>query len=167
MRIISGKFKGIKLFLPSDKNTRPLKDMVKDKINFRASGKRTLLTRQTNHGRANDGGLRIGEMERDGIIGHGCAYFLKDSMMHRGDKYKLAICNNSVTIAIYYSHNHHFYSPNIDGPIQYDIEGKEIIRSKIVTKFGKDFSIVEVPYYKIPTVNIGIRQKNRLFNFFI
>ncbi len=123
-----------------------LKHMVKDKINFRASGKRTLLTRQTNHGRANDGGLRIGEMERDGIIGHGCAYFLKDSMMHRGDKYKLAICNHSGTIAIYDSHNHHFYSPNIDGPIQYDIEGKEIIRSKIVTKFGKDFSIVEVPY---------------------
>ena len=32
MRIISGKFKGIKLFLPSDKNTRPLKDMVKESI---------------------------------------------------------------------------------------------------------------------------------------
>ena len=32
MRIISGKFKGKKLFLPSDKNTRPLKDMVKESI---------------------------------------------------------------------------------------------------------------------------------------
>ena len=32
MRIISGKFKGKKLFLPDDKVTRPLKDIVKESI---------------------------------------------------------------------------------------------------------------------------------------
>ena len=32
MRIIGGKHKGKKLFLPSDKLTRPLKDMVKESI---------------------------------------------------------------------------------------------------------------------------------------
>ncbi len=32
MRIISGDFKGKKLFLPNDKNTRPLKDLVKESI---------------------------------------------------------------------------------------------------------------------------------------
>ena len=32
MRIIGGKFKGKKLFLPKDKNTRPLKDIVKESI---------------------------------------------------------------------------------------------------------------------------------------
>ena len=32
MRIISGNFKGKKLFLPNDKNTRPLKDLVKESI---------------------------------------------------------------------------------------------------------------------------------------
>ena len=32
MRIISGNFKGKKLFLPSDKLTRPLKDVVKESI---------------------------------------------------------------------------------------------------------------------------------------
>ena len=32
MRVISGVFKGKKLFLPNDKNTRPLKDLVKESI---------------------------------------------------------------------------------------------------------------------------------------
>ena len=32
MRIISGKYKGKKLFIPQDKNTRPLKDLVKESI---------------------------------------------------------------------------------------------------------------------------------------
>ena len=32
MRVIGGVFKGKKLFLPTDKNTRPLKDLVKESI---------------------------------------------------------------------------------------------------------------------------------------
>ena len=72
-----------------------LKHMVKDKINFRARGPRTVLTRQTVQGRANDGGLRIGEMERDGVIGHGATKFLEESLMVRGDEYYMAICNKT------------------------------------------------------------------------
>jgi DNA-directed RNA polymerase II subunit RPB2 len=123
-----------------------LKHMVKDKINHRTQGPRTLLTRQTNHGRANDGGLRIGEMERDGMIAHGCAHFIKDSMMTRGDKYKVAICNHSGTIAIYDKKSNNFFSPLIDGPIEANIEGKDIIKSTKISKYGKQFSIVEIPY---------------------
>ena len=32
MRIISGKFKSTKLFIPTDKSTRPLRDVVKESI---------------------------------------------------------------------------------------------------------------------------------------
>ena len=123
-----------------------LKHMVKDKINYRARGPRTLMTRQTNHGRANDGGLRIGEMERDGVIAHGMSTFLYDSLMNRGDAYKVAICNHTGTLAIYNKETDHFYSPIVDGPIQYDILDKSTYIPNLVTKYGKEFSIVEIPY---------------------
>jgi hypothetical protein len=122
-----------------------LKHMVKDKINYRAGGPRTLLTRQTNQGRANDGGLRIGEMERDGVLGHGMSAFLQDAMMKRGDEYKLVVCNHSGNIAVYNKELNNFYSPSVDGPIKYDME-QNTITPNIITKYGKEFSIVNVPY---------------------
>ena len=140
-----------------------LKHMVKDKINYRGRGPRTLLTRQTNHGRANDGGLRIGEMERDGVIAHGCSYFLKESLMERGDKYKMAICNHTGTIAIYDSEKNSFFSPLVDGPINYDPEDKKDTTGIKISRFGKEFSIVEVPYcfklllQELASINVQMR----------
>lgn len=64
-----------------------LKHMVKDKINYRAGGPVELLTRQPTQGRANDGGLRIGEMETNAILGHGIGAFIKESMTTRSDGY--------------------------------------------------------------------------------
>ena len=139
-----------------------LKHMVKDKINFRAAGPRTLLTRQTNQGRANDGGLRIGEMERDGVVAHGMTSFLKDSMMKRGDEYKVAICNHSGTIAIFNKEMNHFYSPMVDGPITYDLESTDIV-PKLITKYGKEFSVVDIPYsfklliQELTSINVQMR----------
>jgi hypothetical protein len=128
--------------------------MVKDKINYRSQGPRTQLTRQTVQGRANDGGLRVGEMERDGILGHGAAHFLNESLMVRGDEYHMAVCNKSGMIAIYNPNQNLFMSPMVDGPIQYSgsltdaagaagATGASVIH---MTKFGRSFSIVRIPY---------------------
>ena len=131
-----------------------LKQMVKDKINYRSQGPRTQLTRQTVQGRANDGGLRIGEMERDGILGHGAAHFLNESLMVRGDEYYMAVCNKSGMIAIYNPNQNLFMSPMVDGPIQYSgnladaASGGAGAGASVVhmTKFGRSFSIVRIPY---------------------
>jgi hypothetical protein len=141
-----------------------LKQMVKDKINYRALGPRTALTRQPLSGRANDGGLRIGEMERDVLISHGMNDFLRESMMDRGDKYYLAICNTTGMIAVYNPSKNLFMSPGADGPIQFigSIDGKEM-HIQNMTKYGRSFSIVCVPYtfklliQELQTVNMQMR----------
>ena len=68
-----------------------LKIMVADKMHSRGTGPLQHLVRQPASGRANNGGLRIGEMERDSIIGHGIAGFLRESMMERSDAFKVQI----------------------------------------------------------------------------
>ena len=123
-----------------------LKHMVKDKINFRARGPRTALTRQTVQGRSNDGGLRIGEMDRDAIICHGMSHFMYESMMERGDKYYMAICNNTGTIAVYNEDKDIFLSPMSDGPLQFSEALDGTLNIVPISKYGKTFSIVKVPY---------------------
>jgi DNA-directed RNA polymerase beta subunit len=66
-----------------------LKQMVEDKINYRATGPKKLLTHQPVEGRSNDGGLRIGEMERDVLVSHGISKFLNESLMDRSDSAKV------------------------------------------------------------------------------
>ena len=68
-----------------------LKIMVADKMFSRSTGPKQNLTRQPAEGRGNQGGLRIGEMERDSILGHGVAGFLNESMMERSDKFNVQI----------------------------------------------------------------------------
>ena len=123
-----------------------LKHMVKDKINYRALGPRTSLTRQPVQGRANDGGLRIGEMERDGVLGHGASYFLNESFLIRGDEYFMAVCNKTGNVAIYNPSKNLFFSPAIDGPIKFNTNVDGTQNMENLTRFGRSFSIVRVPY---------------------
>jgi DNA-directed RNA polymerase beta subunit len=62
-----------------------LKHMVEDKINYRSTGPKTLMTHQPVHGRSRGGGLAIGNMERDCLIAHGMAKFAHESYMDRSD----------------------------------------------------------------------------------
>ena len=140
-----------------------LKHMVKDKINYRSKGPRTLLTRQTVQGRANDGGLRVGEMERDGIVGHGAMHFLQESMLVRGDEYYMAICNKSGMTAIYNESYNLFLSPLSDGPIRFTGTLDDGLNIDNVTKYGRSFSIIRIPYafkllmQELATMNIQMR----------
>lgn len=68
-----------------------LKIMVADKMHSRSTGPLQSFIRQPAAGRANKGGLRIGEMERDSIIGYGASYFLRESGMERSDKFQIQV----------------------------------------------------------------------------
>ncbi|TPX09947.1 uncharacterized protein E0L32_008794 [Thyridium curvatum] len=69
-----------------------LKHMVQDKMHSRSTGPRAILTRQPTEGRSRDGGLRLGEMERDCLIAYGASQLLLERLMTSSDATKIDIC---------------------------------------------------------------------------
>jgi DNA-directed RNA polymerase beta subunit/intein/homing endonuclease len=89
---ITGRKMDAEIFIGPVFNIR-LKHMVLDKVHGRARGPKQALTRQPLEGRSREGGLKIGEMEKDAMIAHGMGQFLKERMMETSDISKVYICD--------------------------------------------------------------------------
>ena len=143
---ISGKQHSVDMFIGPIFSMR-LKHMVEDKWNARGKGRREQRTHQPTGGRGAQGGLRIGEMERDAIVGHGISAFVNESYMLRSDGASFRVCKGCGTIPIENLKTGLFICPLCTGPVSYigsgaqDLEIIPPIRKTMVAPVT-----VEMPY---------------------
>jgi DNA-directed RNA polymerase II subunit RPB2 len=142
-----------------------LKHMTEDKWNARGFGRREQRTHQPTGGRGNEGGMKLGELERDAIIAHGVSAFQNESYMLRSDGTTFVVCNGCGTIPIYNTRQKFYLCPMCDGPIQFSGETSQDLEPiPPPTRSAATFSTVSMPYVmKLFTqelnafANIGLR----------
>jgi DNA-directed RNA polymerase beta subunit len=86
-----------------------LKHMVSNKMHSRATGPVQLLTRQPTEGKAKEGGLRLGEMEKDTFVAHGASLLLKERF--DSDRTIVPICEESGLSGYYDEFKKQYMSP--------------------------------------------------------
>ena len=124
-----------------------LKHMVEDKWQARGQGRKEQRTHQPTAGRGAQGGLKIGEMDRDAIIAHAGMAFVKESFMERSDGAKIAICTVCGTLPIYNPQIGLAICSMCDGPVKY--VGDSVHNLEILPPLGRPKSRivqVEMPY---------------------
>jgi DNA-directed RNA polymerase subunit B' len=95
-----------------------LKHMVANKIHSRARGPIQLLTRQPTEGRALEGGLRLGEMEKDTFVAHGASLLLKERF--DSDKTIVPLCTQCGLIAVHDNMRKRSYCPICGDNVEID-----------------------------------------------